>query len=136
MTGEEKLEIIGKWQDQKMKNAHLARDNRVSETCIRNIIRGKDDIKRRLGTICESVLKKQRKISLGRFPQVENVLYEWLHACKMKQMTVPKGMLLFKAKQIANDLVVEGFKESKAIINHRLSETCIRNIIRMILSVV
>ena len=85
------------------------------------MIRDKDDIKRRLGTICESVLKKQRRISLGRFPQVENVLYEWLYACRMKQMTVPKGMLLFKAKQIANDLGVEGFKGSSGWLTNFLN---------------
>ena len=121
LTGEEKLEIIEKWEDQKMKKAHLARDYGVSETCIRNTIRDKDDIKRRLGTVCESVLKRQRRISLGKFPQVETVLYEWLYACRMKEMVVPRCMLLFKAKQIAKDLGVESFKGSSGWLTNFLN---------------
>ena len=118
LTGEEKLVIISKWEDQKIKKAHLAREFRVSEACIRQIIRNKEDIKRRLGTICESIRKKQRRISAGRFPEVETSLFEWLTACRMKQMIVPRCMLLFKAKQIAKDIGADGFKGSAGWLSH------------------
>ena len=84
LNDEERLEIINMLENPNCSSMRsIARDLGVGEKTIRNIKSNMAAIKARIVQTNDAKRKKTKRLSLGRFPELEQCLFDWLGASRV-----------------------------------------------------
>jgi hypothetical protein len=90
----------------------LARSYNVSEGAIRKVWLNKDNIQNRSALMSEKTKKTTFRSSVGRHPELEEKLFQWIEEMRRVPLPVPPMLVIQKAKSMATDMSIEGFKAS------------------------
>ena len=103
LNDEERLQIINKLENPNNYSSmrSIARDFGVGEKTIRDIKKNMIQIKARISQTSEEQRKKTKRISIARFPELEQCLFDWLGASRVAGLCISPSMLKHKARQIA-----------------------------------
>ena len=102
LNDEERLEIINMLENPNCSSMRsIARDLGVGEKTIRNIKSNMAAIKARIVQTNDAERKKTKRLSLGRFPELEQCLFDWLGASRVAGLIISPSMLKHKARSIA-----------------------------------
>ena len=105
LTCEEKLKIIEKLESSDAPSGRaIAREFEVDEKTIRKIKKEKATIKLRISKMSEDSRKISKRVSIGKFPELEERLFHWLNACQLSEVSVSSSMIQDKAKAFAHEL--------------------------------
>jgi hypothetical protein len=105
LSDAQRLEIIGFLSSPNpAKMRKLARDYNVNEKSIRNIKNNQEEIKKRIESATDLTNASTYRASYPKFPQLEDVLEEWLSASRRMSLVITPLILKIKAKQIAQTL--------------------------------
>lgn len=106
MTMEKKAAIIRQVQDGRSQ-AEVAREFGISKQTVSDYVKNKAKIQ----AACEKASGcKQKNLSKGSHPQLEEALYMWLSATVAKRVPVSGDLLKKKAENFALQMGIEGFK--------------------------
>ena len=102
LNDEERLQIIKKLENPNYSSMRsIARDFGVGEKTIRDIKKNMIQIKARISQTSEEQRKKTKRISIARFPVLEQCLFDWLGASQVAGLTISPCMLKHKARALA-----------------------------------
>ena len=92
----------------------VAREFDVTEGAIRKIWENREEIQNRCASMSEDFKAQTFRVCVGRFSELENLLYLWIDSMRRANMPVPPSLAILKAKQIASDLSIseDDFKAS------------------------
>ena len=115
LSESERLEVIAKLSVPSAPSKRsLAREYGVSEDAIRKIMKNKEGIQKRSSLMSEEGKRNTLRASVGRFSELEDVLYIWIDSMRRAKLPVLPSLVIVKAKRIAQQLSIpEGdFKAS------------------------
>ena len=115
LSESERLEVIAKLSVPSAPSKRsLAREYGVSEGAIRKIMKNKEGIQKRSSLMSDEGKRNTLRASIGRFSELEDVLYVWIDSMRRAKLPVPPSLVIVKAKRIAQQLSIpEGdFKAS------------------------
>ncbi|CAK8690147.1 unnamed protein product [Clavelina lepadiformis] len=84
----------------------LAKEYGVSEAAIRKILKNREVIRKRSALMSEETKTKTFRASVGRFSELEDILYLWIDSMRRASLPVPPSLVFAKAKQIAQQLSI------------------------------
>jgi hypothetical protein len=84
----------------------LAREYDVSEGAIRKVWEKQDSILERSTLLSEEAKQKTFRASVGRFTELEDMLYIWIDSMRHARFPVPPSFAIAKAKSIASTLSI------------------------------
>ncbi len=92
----------------------LAREYDVSEGAIRKVWEKRDSILERSALLFEKTKQKTFRASVGRFIELEDILYIWIDIMRRARLPVPPSLAIAKTKSIASTLSISdsNFKAS------------------------
>ncbi len=101
------IEIISKLSktDPPSKRA-LAREYDVSEGAIWKVWEKQDSILERSALLSKEAKQKTFRASVGRFTELEDMLYIWIDSMRRAKLPVPPSLAIAKAKSIASTLSI------------------------------
>jgi len=103
----QRYEIISKLSKTNPPSKHaLAREYDVSESVIRKVWEKRDSILERSALFSEEAKHKTFKASVGRFTELEDMLYIWVNSMCHARLPVPPSLAIAKAKSIASTLSI------------------------------
>jgi hypothetical protein len=80
----------------------LAREYDVSKGAIRKVCEKRDSILERSALLSEAAKQKTFRASIGRFTELEDMLYIWIDSMHRARLLVPPSLAIVKAKSIAS----------------------------------
>jgi hypothetical protein len=84
----------------------LAREYDVNEGAIRKVWEKQDSILERSALLSEEAKQKTSRASVGRFTELEDMLYIWIDSMRRAKLLVPPSLAIAKAKSIASTLSI------------------------------
>jgi hypothetical protein len=84
----------------------LAREYDVSEGAIRKVWEKRDSILERFALLSEEAKQKTFRASVGRFIELEDMLYIWIDSMCRARLPAPPSLAIAKAKSIASTLSI------------------------------
>lgn len=84
----------------------IAREYEVSEGAIRKIWLNREAIQERSALLTQETKEKTFRASVGRFTELENMLYVWIDSMRRASLPVPPSLAIAKAKSIASSLSI------------------------------
>ena len=82
-------------------NYKIAMKYGVTETAVRNIWKHREKIKKRCAPLTQEKVKTVFRASTGKFPELENVVYEWIEDMRNGNVQVSPCMVQSHAQKIA-----------------------------------
>ena len=113
----QRLEIIEKLSKPNPPSRRaIARTYEVSDTAIRKIWNNRGDIVARSSRMSSSGKDNCYRASQAKFPELEEILYEWIDMMRRAKLAVPPSLAIAKARKIALDMEIsnDDFKASWA----------------------
>ena len=103
----QRCEIIAKLSktDAHSKRA-IAREYDVSEGAIRKVWDKREQILERSALMSDEAKEKTFRSSVGRFTELEDMLYIWIDSMGHANLPVPASLAIAKAKSIASSLSI------------------------------
>jgi hypothetical protein len=92
----------------------LTRKYNVSEGTIRKVWDNQEVILERSALLFEEAKERTFRASVGRFTELEDMLYIWIDSMRRAKLPVPPSLAIAKAKSIASSLSIleSNFKTS------------------------
>jgi hypothetical protein len=92
----------------------LTRKYNVSEGTIRKVWDNQEVILERSALLFEEAKERTFRASVGRFTELEDMLYIWIDSMRCAKLPVPPSLAIAKAKSIASSLSIleSNFKTS------------------------
>ena len=84
----------------------LAREYGVSEGAVRKVWENREAILNQSALLTEEAKGKTFRASVGRFTELEDMLYVWLDSMRRVSLPVPPSLAIAKAKIIASNLSI------------------------------
>ena len=103
----ERCEIIAKLSKTSAPSKRaIAREYDVSEGAIRKIWQNREAIQERSVLLNEEAKKQTYRASVGRFTELEDMLYVWIDSMRRARLPVPPSLAIAKAKSIASSMSI------------------------------
>ncbi|CAK9238636.1 unnamed protein product [Sphagnum troendelagicum] len=84
----------------------IAREYDVSEGAIRKVWDKQEQILERFALMSDEAKEKTFRSSVGRFTELEDMLYIWIDSMGCANLPVPPSLAIAKAKSIASSLSI------------------------------
>jgi hypothetical protein len=84
----------------------LAQEYSVSEGAIRKVWDNREAILERSALLYEEAKERTFRASVGRFTELEDMLYIWIDSMRRAKLFVPSSLAIAKAKSIASSLSI------------------------------
>jgi len=111
----QRCEIISKLSKTNPPSKHaLSREYDVSEGAIGKVWEKQDSILERSTLLSEELKQKTFRASIGRFTELEDMLYIWIDSMRRAKLSVSPSLAIAKAKSIVSTLSISNsdFKAS------------------------
>jgi transposase len=103
----QRCEVIAKLSKTDAANKKaIAREYDVSEGAIRKVWDKREQILERFALMSNEAKEKTFRSSIGRFTELEDMLYIWIDSMRRANLPVPPSLAIAKAKSIALSLSI------------------------------
>jgi hypothetical protein len=109
----------------------LVREYDVNEGAIRKVWEKRDSILERSALLSEEAKQKTFRASVGRFTELEDMLYIWIDSMRHARLPVPPSLAIAKAKSIASTLSIfdSDFKASWQWLSRFRTRRCLQKML-------
>jgi hypothetical protein len=114
----------------------LAQEYNVSEGAIRKVWNNREAILKRSALLYEEAKERTFRASVGRFTELEDMLYIWIDNMRRAKLHVPSSLAIAKAKSITSSLSIlesESFQNKIQTVGLKAKRKKLQNLRQMMI---